>query len=124
MVERGSYADRPTALVDTGTSRSCVRRTQAVVPPSIAAESDETPPRTTRWGRLLQSGLGAQALELGLREVRLGGHELAVHSPELLAHGLDPHRLAAACLVPMSDTSVQSLLRRITLDNDNNELEQ
>ena len=79
---------------------------------------------TIQWGRLLQSGLSTHALELGLRELRIGGYRLAVHSPEMLAHGLDPRRLAVACLVPMSDTSVRSLLARISLDNHNNELEQ
>ncbi len=79
---------------------------------------------TVKWSRLLQAGLCAQAIEQGLRELRIAGFRLAVHSPMSLAHGLDSRRLAAACLVPMSDASVQALLTRITLDNDNNELEQ
>ena len=70
------------------------------------------------WIRLLAAGRPERTLEHALREVRLAGYQLAVHTPHALAAGVDNLRLAAACLIPQTDRAIHQLLERVVLPSD------
>jgi CRISPR-associated protein Csx17 len=68
------------------------------------------------WPRLMMAGLQDRVLEQAIRRLRISGHwplvGSAADSLKRLAGQVDPVRLAAACLIPISNGAAKALLDR------------
>ena len=64
------------------------------------------------WPRLMMAGLHDRVLEQAIRRLRIGGYWPLVGSVVRLAPQVDPVRLAAACLIPISNGAAKSLRER------------
>lgn len=73
----------------------------------------ETPLIADRsWPRLMVAGLHDRVLEQAIRRLRIGGYWPLVGSADRLTLQVDPIRLAAACLIPISNGAAKSLRER------------
>jgi CRISPR-associated protein Csx17 len=64
------------------------------------------------WPRLLAAGLQDRVLEQAIRRLRIEGYWPLMNSSERLAGQVDPVRLAATCLIPISNGAARSLRER------------
>lgn len=64
--------------------------------------------------RLLASGQVQRALESALRSLRIAGCPSVVRDAAVISHGTEGRQLAAACLVPVSDSTSLRLLHRVS----------
>jgi CRISPR-associated protein Csx17 len=63
--------------------------------------------------RLLSTGQPVKAIESALRSLRIAGVPAYVTNTQAMGHDIDAARLAAACLVPISDRTALEILKRI-----------
>jgi CRISPR-associated protein Csx17 len=97
------------------------QRREAPVQPSFAVVAPFFHPRKTAgegesaslvadvsWPRMLIARRTADVVSEALRQLRIGGFETVIVFPALI----DPLRLAAACLVPISNGAAESLVAR------------
>lgn len=76
-------------------------------------ESDEALLIADRsWPRLLVAGLHDRVLEQAIRRLRISGYWPLMNSSDRLTNQVDPIRLAAACLIPISNGAAKSLRER------------
>jgi CRISPR-associated protein Csx17 len=63
--------------------------------------------------RLLSTGQPVKAIESALRSLRIAGVPAYVTNTQAMGHDIDAARLAATCLVPISDRTALEILKRI-----------